>query len=153
MSFIGQFQARLDSKNRVFLPAALRRNLPASNETVLVIRKDFFENCLVIYPAAQWEAEVAKVRSRLNRFDSVQQMVYRKLVSEAQEIVMDANGRMLIPRGLLDRVGIGQDALFVGMEQTIEVWSPDMAAGGNAGGEPFMSDDDFAAGIKEFMTE
>ena len=42
-------------------------------------------------------------------------MVYRKLVSEAQEVQLDSNGRMLLPQALLDKVGIKQDALFVGM--------------------------------------
>ena len=160
MSFIGQFSAKIDSKNRVFLPAAYRRNFltPVSDgaevpDVTLVVRKDFFENCLVIYPESQWQAEVEKVRSRLNRFDSTQQMVYRKMVSEAMEIPLDASGRILIPRVLLDKVGIGQEALFVGMEQTIEIWAPSAAEARSGGNEPFMSDADFADGIKEFMTE
>lgn len=160
MSFIGQFSAKIDSKNRVFLPAAYRRNFlpPVSDgaevpDVTLVVRKDFFENCLVIYPESQWQAEVEKVRSRLNRFDSMQQMVYRKMVSEAMEISLDASGRILIPRVLLDKVGIGQEALFVGMEQTIEIWAPSAAEARSGGNEPFMSDADFAEGIKEFMTE
>lgn len=156
MSFIGQFQAKLDSKNRVFLPSGFRRHLQAGSagDVTLVVRKDFFENCLVIYPESQWQAEVEKVRSKLNRFDNAQQMVYRKLVSEAQEVTLDANGRMLVSRNLLDKVGIGQEVLFVGMEQTIEMWAPGTAEAAPGGvGETFMSDADFAQGIKEFMAE
>lgn len=160
MSLIGQFQAKLDSKNRVFLPAAFRRALQSrdsgseqSEEITVIIRRDFFENCLVIYPVDQWRSEVDKVRARLNRFDNAQQMVYRKMVSEALELSLDANGRILIPQGLLDKVGISQDILFVGMEQTIEVWSPAVAGARSGGEEPFMSDADFAEGIMEFMAE
>lgn len=159
MSLIGQFNAKLDSKNRVFLPAVFRRALQPERqdgkdaEFTLVLRKDFFENCIVIYPEEQWRAEVDKVRSKLNRFDSVQQMVYRKLVSEALEVTIDSNGRMLVPRDLLDRVGIGQDVLFVGMENTIELWSPAVAGQNSRDGEAFMSDAEFAAGIKGFMAE
>jgi MraZ protein len=78
-------------------------------------------------------------------------MVYRKLVSEAQEVQLDSNGRMLLPQALLDKVGIKQDALFVGMEQTIEIWAPDIAASGSS--QPFMSDSEFADNLKKFMTE
>lgn len=155
MGLIGQYQAKLDSKNRVFLPASFRRSLQTADgaELTLVIRRDYFENCLVLYSEEQWQAEVAKVRSKLNRFDNAQQMVFRKLVSEAQEIALDANGRMLIPRSLLDKVGIVQEALFVGMGQTIEIWAPSVAGAASGNGEPFMSDADFAEGIKEFMAE
>lgn len=151
MSFIGQFPVRLDAKNRAFMPAGFRRILQQSGAQTLVVRKDYFENCLVVYPAAQWQEEIAKVRAKLNRFDGNQQMVYRKLVSEAQEVQLDSNGRMLLPQALLDKVGIKQDALFVGMEQTIEIWAPDIAASGS--NQPFMSDSEFADNLKKFMTE
>ena len=151
MSFIGQFPVRLDAKNRAFMPAAFRRILQQADSQTLVIRKDYFENCLVIYPAQQWQEEIAGVRARLNRFDGNQQMVYRKLVSEAQEVQLDSNGRLLLPQALLDKVGIKQDALFVGMEQTIEIWAPQVASG--AGVQPFMTDAEFADSLKKFMTE
>jgi MraZ protein len=151
MSFIGQFPVRLDVKNRAFMPAGFRRLLQQTGEQTLVVRKDYFENCLVVYPASQWRDEIAGVRARLNRFDGNQQMVYRKLVSEAQEVQLDSNGRLLLPKALLDKVGIKQDALFVGMEQTIEIWNPQVAAG--QGEQPFMSDSEFADNLKKFMTE
>lgn len=142
---------RLDAKNRAFMPAAFRRILQQADSQTLVIRKDYFENCLVVYPAQQWQEEIAGVRARLNRFDGNQQMVYRKLVSEAQEVQLDSNGRLLLPQALLDKVGIKQDALFVGMEQTIEIWAPQVAAG--TGEQPFMTDAEFADSLKKFMTE
>ena len=151
MSFIGQFPVRLDAKNRAFMPAAFRHLLQQAAEQTLVVRKDYFENCLVVYPASQWQQEIAGVRARLNRFDGNQQMVYRKLVSEAQEVQLDSNGRLLLPQALLDKVGIKQDALFVGMEQTIEIWNPDVAA--QNGQQPFMSDSEFADSLRKFMIE
>lgn len=52
---------------------------------------------------------------------------------------------------MLERVGIEQDVLFVGMEQTIEIWALQNAAVDND--QAFMTDDDFAAKLKKFMTE
>lgn len=151
MSFIGQFPARLDAKNRVFIPAAFRRILQQDGQQTLVVRKDYFENCLVVYTAQQWQEEVSKVRARLNRFDGNQQMVYRKLVSEAQEIQLDSNGRVLLPKVMLERAGISQDVLFVGMEQTIEIWADKNAETQQE--QAFMTDSDFADGLRKFMTE
>ncbi len=150
MSFIGQFPARLDAKNRLFLPAAFRKALQAEGTVNLVIRKDFFEDCIVVYPYAKWQEEIAAVRAKLNRFDNAQQMVYRKLVSEAQEIQLDGSGRLLVPKSLLERVGISQDVLFVGMEQTIEIWAAKSA--NTEGDQNFMTDQAFAEELKGFMT-
>lgn len=149
MSFIGQFSARLDAKNRIFLPAAFRKALQSEGTLDLVIRKDFFEDCIVVYPYARWQEEIAAVRARLNRFDNAQQMVYRKLVSEALEVQLDGSGRLLVPKALLERVGISQDVLFVGMENTIEIWAAH-AAGADEG-QNFMTDKAFADELKGFM--
>lgn len=149
MSFIGRYIAKLDVKNRVFLPASFRRVLQDSEGQSLIVRKDYFENCLIIYPLNQWMAEIENVRSKLNRFDASQQMVYRKLISEAQEVFLDNNGRMLISRSLLDKVGICQDILFVGMEQTIEMWAPSVTDTEDP--QSFMTDAEFACELKNFM--
>jgi len=151
MEFIGQFPARLDTKNRVFLPAQFRRELQESGSDNLVVRKDYFENCLVLYTGQAWQAEVEKVRSRLNRFDMGQQMLYRKMVSEAQMLQIDASGRILLPKVLLEKVGITQDALFVGMQNTIEIWAQENALSGS--GDNFMSDSDFVSGLQSFMSD
>lgn len=151
MSFIGRYVARLDIKNRVFLPASFRRVLQGSEVQSLIVRKDYFENCLIIYPLNQWMAEIEKVRSKLNRFDASQQMVYRKLISEAQEVILDNNGRMLISRSLLDKVGISQGVLFVGMEQTIEMWATSVTETENQ--HNFMTDAEFADELKNLMNK
>ncbi len=149
MNFIGRFSAKIDAKNRVFLPSNFRKIINTAAEESLVIRKDYFENCLVIYPLSEWKAEVERVRQRLNRFDIKQQMVYRQLLSEAQEVQMDSSGRILISKQQLDKIGIKQDVVFVGMQQVIELWDagavePDSAQG-------FISEEEFAKELMNFM--
>ena len=43
MNFIGRFSAKIDAKNRVFLPSSFRKTVIAAAEESLVIRKDYFE--------------------------------------------------------------------------------------------------------------
>lgn len=153
MSFIGKYYGKTDAKNRVFLPALFRKLLSQTcpdAQLQLVVRKDIFEKCLVIYPMEQWEGEVAKLRSGLNRFDSAKQMVYRKMVSDAVYVTPDNSGRILLPKQMLDSVGISEGVLFVGMEQTIEIWASES---GNGAETIFMSDEDFAESIRKMMSE
>ncbi len=148
MNFIGRFSAKIDAKNRVFLPSSFRKTVIAAAEESLVIRKDYFENCLVIYPMSEWRAEVERVRQRLNRFDVRQQMVYRQLLSEAQEVQIDSSGRILISKQQLEKVGIKQDVVFVGMQQVIELWDANAVADNNEG---FISEQEFAKELMNFM--
>lgn len=148
MNFIGRFSAKIDAKNRVFLPSSFRKTVISAAEESLVIRKDYFENCLVIYPMSEWRAEVERVRQRLNRFDVRQQMVYRQLLSEAQEVQIDSSGRILISKQQLEKVGIKQDVVFVGMQQVIELWDANAVADNNEG---FISEQEFAKELMNFM--
>ena len=149
MNFIGRFSAKIDAKNRVFLPSSFRKTVIAAAEESLVIRKDYFENCLVIYPMSEWRAEVERVRQRLNRFDVRQQMVYRQLLSEAQEVQIDSSGRILISKQQLEKVGIKQDVVFVGMQQVIELWDANAVETDSTQG--FISEQEFAKELMNFM--
>ena len=120
MSFIGQFPARLDTKNRLFLPAGFRRILQQSGQQTFMVR-DYFENCLVIYPMSQWQEDWR----RSVPGSTVSMPPNRWFIANWSPAgtSVDANGRILLPKHMLERVGIEQDVLFVGMEQTIEIWA------------------------------
>ena len=122
MRFLGNIEAKTDTKGRDFLPASFRKVLTASGEDTLVLRQDVFENLLVLYPQRVWNQLMDDMRSRLSRWDRKQQMAFRTLVSSVMELSIDGNGRILFPRNYLDAIGVVQKIRFVGMGDTIEVW-------------------------------
>lgn len=123
VQFLGNIDAKIDAKARVFIPASFRKVLQLSGCTELVLRKDIFQNCLVLYPSQVWEDEVSVLRSRLNRWDKVQQQVFRQYVSDAERLELDASGRILVPKRYLLMVGIESDVKFLGVDNTIELWA------------------------------
>ena len=48
-TFIGDFECKPDAKGRIVLPAAFKKAVGQDN-TRFVVRRDLFENCLVLYP-------------------------------------------------------------------------------------------------------
>lgn len=122
MRFIGNPEAKIDAKCRVFIPAAFRKILLRENQEILYLRKDLFQDCLVVYPESVWEEELTLLRSKLNKWIPEEQEVYRQFMLEAESVVMDDNGRILISRNLLDLVGIGNEVRFLGVDNTIEIW-------------------------------
>lgn len=127
MRFLGNIEAKTDAKGRAFLPAAFRKVLQAQSEEHLVLRKDVFQPCLVLYPASVWNEQMDSMRQRLNRWDRQQQQVYRQFVSDVELISLDSNGRFLIPKRLQRLAAIEQEIRFVGMGDTIEIWSAEEA--------------------------
>ncbi len=146
MRFLGNIEAKADSKGRVFLPATFRKVLQAEGSDTLVMRKDIHQRCLVLYPERVWNERVDALRSRINEWDDKGKMLLRQYMKEAEVMTLDGNGRFLIPRRYMEMADIVQTVRFIGMTDTIEIWSAEKAE------EPFMSQEDFAAGLKAIMT-
>ena len=145
MRFLGNIEAKTDAKGRAFLPAAFRKVLQAGGEERLVLRKDVFQPCLVLYPESVWNEQMDQMRARLNRWNRQHQQVFRQFVSEVELLTLDGNGRFLIPKRYQRMEEIKQDIKFVGMGDTIEIWSNQKAS------EQQMKPEDFEAALEELM--
>ena len=58
MRFLGKTDAKLDVKGRLFLPASFRKELQGSGVDRVVLRKDVFNECLVVYPESVWNEQM-----------------------------------------------------------------------------------------------
>jgi MraZ protein len=123
MRFLGNIEAKIDVKGRAFLPAIFRKVLQTENEERLVLRKDVFQPCLVLYPESVWNEQMDSMRQRLNRWNKQHQQVFRQFVSEVELLTLDGNGRFLIPKRYQRLAFIEQGIKFVGMGDTIEIWA------------------------------
>ena len=65
MRFLGTIEAKTDQKGRSFLPAAFRKQLQTAGEEDMILRKDVFQPCLVLYPQSVWNEQMDSLRSRL----------------------------------------------------------------------------------------
>ena len=122
MRFIGDYTAKADSKGRVFLPAAFRKALDAEGVERLVLRKDLFQPCLVLYPESVWNAQLDDLKQKLNAYNRSHQMIMRQFVADAELIELDSNGRFLISKRKLEFAKITSDVRFLAVDERIEVW-------------------------------
>ena len=168
MKFIGTTEAKVDSKGRVFLPAMFRRVLASSlenngeegvkdktgsaevknssgGEMSLIMRKDLFEDCLVLYTEQTWEERMNELTSRLSVWSRHDQALKRRFSADAEWLTLDNNGRMLLPKRYLKMAGIEGEVTFIGMDDTIEIWASSKL-------KEHQESEDFAAEIEKVMT-
>ena len=145
MRFLGNIEAKADSKGRVFLPAGFRKVLQASGEELLVLRKDIYQKCLVIYPESVWNEKVDMLKAQLKPWKPSHQQMFRQFISEAEAISLDGNGRFLISKRLQKSAEIDQDVQFIGMDNTIELWSPQQLK------QILKNDEDFGKEFEDIM--
>lgn len=124
IKFIGKYEAKVDDKGRLVLPAAFKSIMPADEPMRFVIKKDIFENCLEMYTYSEWERQSEEVKSRLDFFRKEHAMFWRKYMSDRALVQPDPKiGRFIIPKELLERIGVNKDVVFSGNDHKIEIWA------------------------------
>ena len=146
MRFLGNIEAKADAKGRVFLPATFRKVLQSAGEEVLVMRKDVYQKCLVLYPESTWNRRMDALLAKVNEWDDVGQQVVRQYVSEAEVLTLDGNGRFLIPKRYLQMAEIIQSVRFIGVNDAIEIWASEKTE------KPFLEQEEFSEKLKKIMT-
>jgi MraZ protein len=121
--FLGEFECKLDAKGRLMLPAGLRKQMPDSEREGLVVNRGF-EKHLVIYTRKEWDTIVEDL-SKLNQYEKKTREFIRYFTRGASELSLDAAGRILLPRSLMEYAGMGADVVLASQFNKIEVWAKD----------------------------
>ncbi|MCA9382387.1 division/cell wall cluster transcriptional repressor MraZ [Candidatus Dojkabacteria bacterium] len=116
---IGEYQSKLGEKNRVALPSRLRTDL---GNNIIVTRG--YENCLVIVRPDQFEALLKSINEKEFTLSEVRD-TSRFLVGGAAEIELDNQGRMVLPKSLIEYANLKEDLTFIGLVRWVEIWSTD----------------------------
>lgn len=123
LSFIGDYTCKLDAKGRVVVPAVFRKEMQAVQEGSFVLRRNIFESCIDVYPKGEWLKLVEELRVKLSPFNPEHMRFRRGFFHGTLEVEVDNNGRILIPRKMLDEVAIeGDEIVMVGLDSKIEIW-------------------------------
>jgi len=118
--FRGVAQLNLDTKGRLAVPARYREALVARCGGRLVITADY-DKCLLIYPLPDWEP----IQQQLMGFSSLNPKIrdlQRQLIGYAEDIEMDAAGRLLVSAALRDFAGLQKNVVLVGQGNKFELW-------------------------------
>jgi MraZ protein len=121
--FLGEFECKLDAKGRLMLPAGLRKQMPEAEREGLVINRGF-EKHLVIYTRKEWDTIVADL-SKLNQYEKKTRDFIRYFTRGASELSLDAAGRILVPKSLLEYGGMSGDVVLASQFNKIELWAKD----------------------------
>ena len=115
--FLGEFEHSIDDKGRVAIPARFREEL---GEGMVLTRG--FDLCLQAFPRHVWQQLAQKVSSlSLGHLEA--RNLRRMLFSNAAEVEVDRQGRILVPQNLREYAGISEQVVITGMDTYFELWS------------------------------
>ena len=119
----GVSQVALDAKGRFAVPQRYRDALAAGSPpegTRLVITADP-SKCLLLYTLAEWEP-IEKKLMGLSSFNASTRALQRLVVGHADDVEMDAAGRLLVPPMLRQYAGLDKQIVLVGQGNKFEIW-------------------------------
>ena len=110
-----------------------------------VIKRSVFQPCLELYPREEWDALMSKVNKK-NKFKKKNNDFIRRFSAGVKEVEVDATGRLLIPKNLVDFANIKKEVVLSSAINIIELWDKDSY-------EKVLEDtaEDFAALAEEVM--
>ena len=120
-NFIGSYECKLDSKGRIMIPVAIKKQLNPIISKGFVIKRAVFNNCLELYPIDEWNILMEKVKS-LNRFNKKNNDFIRRFNAGVKTIEMDASGRLLIPKDLINHAKINKHVVISSAINILEIW-------------------------------
>jgi len=117
--FQGATELSLDAKGRLAVPTRHRDNLLAGGSAVVLTAHP--DGCVLLYPRVAWEPIGAKVQS-LSSFNDQARWWQRLLIGFAEEIELDAQGRILVSPALRRFANLQKNVMLVGQGSHFEIW-------------------------------
>ena len=124
-TIIGTYECKVDAKGRVLLPAPLKKQLATSLQNGFVLKRSVFQPCLELYPMKEWDLMMQKI-NKLNKFVKKNNDFIRRFTAGVKVVEIDALGRLLVPRDLVQFANITKDVVFSSAVNIVEIWDKDL---------------------------
>ncbi len=116
--FVGQHEHSLDAKGRVVLPAPYRASVAARG---YVTRLD---SCIGLWSEEGFDDVARKWKEQRDQ-GLISNQIFRKFMTNVNEVKLDSAGRITLPRTLLDELEFGPQVVISGLFDRVEIWPKD----------------------------
>ncbi len=118
--FYGRYQHTVDAKGRVFVPVKFRDKLGSGFIAAAVL-----DHCISLYSFEEWD----KLMEGINALPvSKARDLQRTLSSNAIDVELDAQGRILLPKHLVAYGYLEKDVTVIGAGNHAEIWNSERLA-------------------------
>lgn len=116
MMLYGRFEHNIDAKGRIFIPVKLREKLGSTFIAAAVL-----DRCVSLYSTEEWESLLEKLASGPM---AETRKLLRRVTESAEDVTLDAQGRILLNKSLIAHAGLERPALIIGAGRRAEIWNP-----------------------------
>ena len=123
MALTGEYQNVIDEKGRLMIPAKLRSEFGANG---LYVTRGIENNNLMVLPSVVFDELLDQISgtNATSMFDKKVRTLQRALITPAEKLEFDSNGRIIIPQRLRALIGLEpkSSVLVLGVGRYLELW-------------------------------
>lgn len=118
--FRGHVYRTLDTKGRLILPPEFREIVLSQDEAGRIMLTNL-DGCVVGYTYPKW-LELEQSFNEINLLNRRLRDFQRFFISGAKEVVMDSQGRILVPPHLRKYAKLNREVVLAGVGHKFEIW-------------------------------
>jgi len=115
--FYGQFENKLDEKNRLMIPKKLRENI---GEVIFIV--EYLDGKISLFLPEDFNRLVEKASSIPFTQEKARKFA-RKIIGSAIDIPVDKVGRIQIPAIYMSKHDLQKELILLGVGDHIEIWN------------------------------
>lgn len=137
--YFGLATTSIDAKNRITIPAKFRKKLPTQSDgkAVLYVMYGADFRCLDIFDSESGALRMAELSGE-SGLPSALQRERKRMMARVEEVELDKQGRVLLPKDHVEWAGLKGEVLVAGCGDHLEVYVSGAAA---AVGAPVPNED------------
>lgn len=125
--FLSTFENKVDTKGRVSVPSQFRSMLHGNDFSGIVLYESSKNHCIEGCSIDRIQ-RLSEMIDDLDPSSREGDAFAAIILGGAAQLPFDADGRVILPKNLMEFAGIKDKAVFIGKGQTFEVWEPKMFA-------------------------
>ncbi len=121
--FLSTYTNRVDKKGRVSVPAPFRQAVAPTQFQGLILLPSSKQPCIDGLDMDRMQA-LSESLDQMDFLSDDRDALAHALFADSHMIAFDGDGRISLPRDLMEAAGITDEAAFVGIGRTFQIWDP-----------------------------
>lgn len=145
INVIGSYDCMLDSKGRLPVPVAFKKQLGEAMKTELILKRSVFQPCIELFTREEWNKVMNQIDG-LNKFVKKNEQFIRIFTAGLKLVEADSTGRIQLTKELLQFAKIEKSVVVTAVLNKIEIWDKETYEKSIS-----ISENDFATLTEEIM--
>ncbi|WP_250310718.1 division/cell wall cluster transcriptional repressor MraZ [Rickettsia endosymbiont of Oedothorax gibbosus] len=120
--FLSKYINNLDKKGRVSVPASYRAALSSQSFNGVIVYPSFRNKCIEACSLKRLK-ELSQMIQTLDPY-SEERDAFETIILGGAQLTFDGEGRVILPKSLIEHSDISEQVCFVGKGLVFEIWQP-----------------------------